>query len=152
MKAGAGVIWGHHPHVLQRLEWLERGEDKPALVAYSLGNTLFDQLYPQTARGAILLVTADRQGVQSVRVLPVAIDPLHGRVNPADSVEGAQVSRQLRNQALSTRLARGLSWYLVPNYQLSQRLGVISTTTLYCASWLISQSYLCWKRATSPAG
>ena len=96
VKAGAGVIWGHHPHVLQRLEWLERGEDKPALVAYSLGNTLFDQLYPQTAReGAILLVTADRQGVQSVRVLPVAIDPLHGRVNPADGVEGAQVSRQL---------------------------------------------------------
>jgi poly-gamma-glutamate synthesis protein (capsule biosynthesis protein) len=96
VKAGAGIIWGHHPHVLQRLEWLEREKDRPALVAYSLGNTLFDQLYPQTAReGAILLVTADRLGVQSVRVLPVAIDPLKGRVSPADGVERAQISRVL---------------------------------------------------------
>jgi poly-gamma-glutamate capsule biosynthesis protein CapA/YwtB (metallophosphatase superfamily) len=43
--AGAGLIVGHGPHVPQRIEWV--GE---TLVAYSLGNFLFDQPYPADCR------------------------------------------------------------------------------------------------------
>jgi poly-gamma-glutamate capsule biosynthesis protein CapA/YwtB (metallophosphatase superfamily) len=43
-NAGARVIIGHHPHVIQPMEVIKRGEENaPTLVFYSLGNALFDQ-------------------------------------------------------------------------------------------------------------
>ncbi len=40
---GADVIIGHHPHVLQPVEWLTGEDGKKTLVAYSLGNFLSSQ-------------------------------------------------------------------------------------------------------------
>lgn len=40
---GADVIIGHHPHVLQPVEWLTGKNGKQTLVAYSLGNFLSSQ-------------------------------------------------------------------------------------------------------------
>lgn len=37
-EAGADLILGHHPHVLQPLEWIETKDKRNVLVAYSLGN------------------------------------------------------------------------------------------------------------------
>ena len=37
-EAGANLILGHHPHVLQPLEWIETNDKRNVLVAYSLGN------------------------------------------------------------------------------------------------------------------
>jgi poly-gamma-glutamate synthesis protein (capsule biosynthesis protein) len=42
VAAGCDVILGHHPHVLQPVEWLE-AEGHRALVAYSLGNFISNQ-------------------------------------------------------------------------------------------------------------
>ena len=42
VEAGADVILGHHPHVLQPIEYLEAGGHK-GLVAYSLGNFISNQ-------------------------------------------------------------------------------------------------------------
>lgn len=42
-EAGADLILGHHPHVLQPLEWIETKDDRKVLVAYSLGNFLSGQ-------------------------------------------------------------------------------------------------------------
>lgn len=42
VEAGADVILGHHPHVLQPIEYLEAGGHR-ALVAYSLGNFISNQ-------------------------------------------------------------------------------------------------------------
>jgi poly-gamma-glutamate synthesis protein (capsule biosynthesis protein) len=42
VAAGCDVILGHHPHVLQPVEWLEAG-GRRALVAYSLGNFISNQ-------------------------------------------------------------------------------------------------------------
>jgi poly-gamma-glutamate capsule biosynthesis protein CapA/YwtB (metallophosphatase superfamily) len=79
--AGAALIWGHHPHVLQPVEWLQgKGQARPALVAYSLGNALFDQPLPMANRSALLLVTLDSGGVRSYDLLPFEIDPQRGRV------------------------------------------------------------------------
>lgn len=46
---GANVILGHHPHVLQPVEWLTGKERNKTFVAYSLGNFLSgqDKLYRQ---------------------------------------------------------------------------------------------------------
>jgi len=85
VDSGASLIWGHHPHVLQPVSWLRDGEGHPALVAYSLGNTLFDQVTPPDARrGALLLITMNQQGVQNVEALPLQIDPIDGSVHIAD--------------------------------------------------------------------
>jgi hypothetical protein len=76
--AGADVIAGHGPHVLQRVEQVEG-----ALVAYSLGNFLFDQAYPLDCRwGAILRVAVCDGRVTAVEAVPTVTQG--GRVRPAD--------------------------------------------------------------------
>ena len=40
---GANVIIGHHPHVLQPVEWIENSDGTRTLVAYSLGNFISQQ-------------------------------------------------------------------------------------------------------------
>lgn len=41
--AGADLIIGHHPHVLQPFEWIEREDGRRTFVAYSLGNFISGQ-------------------------------------------------------------------------------------------------------------
>jgi len=48
VKHGAGLIVGHHPHVVQGAECVEG-----VPVFYSLGNHVFDQRYPETKEGLI---------------------------------------------------------------------------------------------------
>jgi hypothetical protein len=61
IDAGAAMVVGHHPHVAQSIEVYHDG-----LIAYSLGNFLFDQtLWP----GLGLWVRADKHGVIDVRGL-----------------------------------------------------------------------------------
>jgi gamma-polyglutamate biosynthesis protein CapA len=96
-EAGADLIWGHHPHVLQTVEWLQRGgHDGLTLVAYSLGNALFDQVTPPDAnRSALLLVTLDAGGVRSLQAVPFEIDARRGETNPAAPETAAAVLHRL---------------------------------------------------------
>jgi poly-gamma-glutamate synthesis protein (capsule biosynthesis protein) len=71
-EAGASLIWGHHPHVLQPAEWTD---DHKTLVLYSLGNAIFDQYgLESTRRSALVLVTLDPSGVWEYKVIPFLID------------------------------------------------------------------------------
>jgi poly-gamma-glutamate capsule biosynthesis protein CapA/YwtB (metallophosphatase superfamily) len=83
--AGAALVWGHHPHVLQPVVWLQgAGQPFRTLVAYSLGNALFDQkMLPDTRQSAVLLVTLNNNGVQEVQAVPFEIDVMRGRVKDA---------------------------------------------------------------------
>jgi poly-gamma-glutamate capsule biosynthesis protein CapA/YwtB (metallophosphatase superfamily) len=68
--AGADLIVGHGPHVLQPAEWV--GE---TLVVYSLGNLLFDQPYPADCRrGAILHVRVRNGRIAAVEVVPTVVE------------------------------------------------------------------------------
>ncbi len=74
---GADIILGHHPHVTQPVEqvWGE-GRGRPTLVAYSLGNALFDQGAPPAVRqGILLLLELSPLGVQDVCAVTFQIDP-----------------------------------------------------------------------------
>jgi poly-gamma-glutamate synthesis protein (capsule biosynthesis protein) len=83
-QAGATLIWGHHPHVLQPSEWLQT-DNGSTLVFYSLGNALFDQYgLADTSRSALIFVTLDAQGVNEVQVVPYEIDAINSCVVPAD--------------------------------------------------------------------
>lgn len=96
-EAGADLIWGHHPHVLQSVEWLPgRGRSHATLVAYSLGNALFDQVVPpDTRKSAVLLVTLGIGGVQSVQAVPFEIDPFHASVSLASTEAASQIYERL---------------------------------------------------------
>jgi hypothetical protein len=78
-QAGASLIIGHHPHVVQRIEHLKRnGQGEEALAAYSLGNFVFDQGFEGTGQGLALRAFFDRKGLRAVQALPI-----HAGLRPA---------------------------------------------------------------------
>lgn len=68
IDAGASVVAGHHPHVLQRVEEYGGG-----LIAYSLGNFVFDGFDPPANDSAILVVELDAVGMRSYDRVPVEV-------------------------------------------------------------------------------
>lgn len=69
VAAGADVVAGHHPHVLQGVV-----EVDGAVVAYSLGNLVFYARTPATRQSGVLTVTLGDQGVMARRWHPATID------------------------------------------------------------------------------
>ena len=67
--SGASVVIGSHPHVLQQIERYHGG-----LIAYSLGNFVFDQYQGVADATIILRVVLDRDGVKSYDYVPVLIE------------------------------------------------------------------------------
>ena len=69
IDAGAALVIGSHPHVLQQIEPYHGG-----LIAYSLGNFVFDQYAGIADASIILRVVLNRSGVQSYDYVPVLIE------------------------------------------------------------------------------
>lgn len=68
IDAGANLVIGHHPHVVQEVERYNGG-----VIAYSLGNFVFDQNFsPDTQRGLALRVQVNDGVIGVVEELPVA--------------------------------------------------------------------------------
>lgn len=68
IDAGADLVIGHHPHVVQEVERYHDG-----VIAYSLGNFVFDQNFsPDTQRGLALRIQISDGKVGAVEELPVA--------------------------------------------------------------------------------
>ena len=79
-EAGADIIWGHHPHVLQRMEWYESTIDgHRGLVMYSLGNLLADQwMLPDAMRTALARIDFINHEIKRIQVLPLQLDAKTG--------------------------------------------------------------------------
>jgi poly-gamma-glutamate capsule biosynthesis protein CapA/YwtB (metallophosphatase superfamily) len=45
VNEGVDVVFGHHPHVLQPMEWIQADDGRKAFVIYSLGNFLSGQMW-----------------------------------------------------------------------------------------------------------
>jgi gamma-polyglutamate biosynthesis protein CapA len=104
-EAGASLIWGHHPHVLQPVEWIEIPCDsrdpericRRTLVLYSLGNALFDQYALQdTRQSALAMVQIDKNGVQEFHAIPFVIDERHSQLVAADDESAKKILERLR--------------------------------------------------------
>ena len=77
-QAGADLVLGHHPHVVQPIEILSREEgdsQHDTFVAYSLGNFVFDQFDEHTNEGLALRILVDQDGLRAVQALPVEAGP-----------------------------------------------------------------------------
>lgn len=74
--AGADVLWGHHPHVLQSVEWVDSSiSGKKMLVMYSLGNLLSDQWMSQdTQRSALITLNFSEGRIVSISMQPIRMD------------------------------------------------------------------------------
>jgi poly-gamma-glutamate capsule biosynthesis protein CapA/YwtB (metallophosphatase superfamily) len=82
VAAGADLILGTHPHVLQPVAVVKAG-GRQGVVAYSLGNFVFDQRdRPETNGGVVLRAWLDARGVGAVAAAPIAME--HGRPVPLD--------------------------------------------------------------------
>lgn len=71
IDAGADVLLGHHAHVYQGIE-----RYKGKVIAYSLGNLLFDQVKRTTNSGILLEIALGQTAIEEVRVIP------NGRTGP----------------------------------------------------------------------
>lgn len=69
IDAGASVILGHHPHVLQGIETY-----KERLIAYSLGNFVFNNWHRECDESVILSLELDNSKTVSHEILPVQIN------------------------------------------------------------------------------
>lgn len=90
LGAGATLVLGHHPHVLQGYR-----RSGGALAAYSLGNFVFDYFTGRPNDSTILDVTLSAAGVESVRWIPIVIQ--NGFPRPAIGSEIPRVLDQLRD-------------------------------------------------------
>jgi poly-gamma-glutamate synthesis protein (capsule biosynthesis protein) len=69
IDAGADIVIGHHPHVVQPVERYRQG-----IIFYSLGNFVFDQYTrPGTREGVIARVVIEKGRLKGVATLPVFI-------------------------------------------------------------------------------
>lgn len=100
-RAGADLVVGAHPHVAQGMKVeLEGGPARSTVVAYSLGNALFDQMARmETRQGLALSVRAGRQGVKSARLVPMEITAGSYKMRVADDASGQST---LKRAGMST--------------------------------------------------
>ena len=68
IRAGAEVIIGHHPHVVQTIE-VYRGK----YIFYSLGNFIFDTQHSPANRGILTNLTISNKIIASIDVIPFHI-------------------------------------------------------------------------------
>lgn len=129
VDAGADLVINHHPHVIQGFEWY-----KGKLIAFSLGNLVFDQDFATTFPSMLVRAVFQGNTLLKARIVPVLLDdyrpmPLAG--------DGAQRVLQLVDErsavaALSDRSASGrvitrLDPAVVPNAALDMRSGAVLT-------------------------
>jgi len=70
VDAGANLVIGHHPHVVQEIEKYKNG-----YIAYSLGNFVFDQGFSEkTMRGLMLKVLIEDSKIKEVVPIEIKIN------------------------------------------------------------------------------
>jgi len=69
IDAGADLVIGHHPHIVQTVE-----KYKDKYIIYSLGNFVFDQMWSDETRlGAMAEIIFKDKKVESVKFIPIKI-------------------------------------------------------------------------------
>ena len=92
IDAGADIVWGHHPHLLQPVEYYEDG-----MIFYSMGNFCFGgNMYPSDMDTAILQVEVIRSpegeiSLGDLTVIPYSVSSMEVRNNfqPTPYEEGS---------------------------------------------------------------
>lgn len=85
IDAGAELVLGHHPHVVQTMEVY-----KGKYIFYSLGNFIFDQMWSrETREGLVVKATFRKEGLTGVTFHPVLIED-YAQPRFLDASEGVE--------------------------------------------------------------
>lgn len=69
IDAGASLVIGHHPHVIEPYEQYKNG-----YIFYSLGNFVFDQMWSEeTRKGEIAKIYFKDKNIEKVEVIPITV-------------------------------------------------------------------------------
>ena len=68
IDCGADIVVGHHPHTFQGIE-IYKGK----LIAYSLGNFVFDQRDLENNQSILLRVTFNRERLLRAEIIPIEL-------------------------------------------------------------------------------
>ena len=125
VDAGADVVLGHHPHVLQGIERYKKG-----VILYSLGNFAFGSLSRSASRSAIARITLDGE-VTGVELVPLNVcnSEVRFQPRPLKGKEGEAVIARLNrlSSEMGTVITREGSCFRVRmgrDYQMAaQRKG-----------------------------
>lgn len=88
IDTGADLVICHHPHVTQGIE-IYNGK----LIAYSLGNMIFEQKYQNTMQTLMLDTRMDRDGIHLATIVPAYLEKYQPRFIRGDA--GYRISEQL---------------------------------------------------------
>jgi poly-gamma-glutamate synthesis protein (capsule biosynthesis protein) len=77
IDAGAQVVLGHHPHILQAVEHYKDG-----LILYSLGNFTFGSYSKKATRSAVAQLTFSHGRVTALRMVPILVDNFEVQFQP----------------------------------------------------------------------
>ena len=73
VDAGADVVWGNHPHVIEGIEFYNG-----SLISYSQGDFVCDHYSEKTGESFILNFDITQDGITNVRATPVYLDDKYG--------------------------------------------------------------------------
>ncbi len=94
IDAGAELVIGHHPHVVQTME-----EYKGKFIFYSLGNFVFDQMWSrETREGLGIKIMLAKDGVKNVTFLPLVIDD-YAQPHFVEGKEAEKIIKRLKAPA-----------------------------------------------------
>ncbi|TEB10784.1 CapA family protein [Pelotomaculum propionicicum] len=90
VDAGADLVLGHHPHVVQKIE-----QYKGKYIIYSLGNFIFDQKWFRATRvGLAVKIFIAAGGVERMEFMPVFIND-QDQPQPLEGEDAAKVIKKL---------------------------------------------------------
>jgi len=91
IDAGADLVLGHHPHVVQTIE-----KYKNKYIFYSLGNFIFDQMWSQETReGLIIKLIFEKYKNIKFSIIPIIIED-YSQPRLANSEEAEKISKKLK--------------------------------------------------------
>lgn len=113
VDAGADIVIGHHPHILQGVEYYQKG-----VIFYSLGNFAFGSMSSNAQSSIIARITLDN-GIKEVEIIPLNVRNSEVRFQP-------QILTGPRREAVVNNLQR-----------LSREMGTVISAT--GGRYLVSQ-------------
>ena len=99
IDAGADLVIGHHPHVIQGIE-LYRNK----LIAYSLGDFVFDHNGRATGEAFVLRASLPQTGLPSLEIVPVYLNDLTGVPAPVTGEDADAILGRLTKLSASLGL------------------------------------------------
>ncbi len=118
IDAGASIVLGHHPHILQAIEQYKQG-----VILYSLGNYVFGSYSQKATRSVIAQFTLKNKRLTALQLIPINVNNVEVIFQPAilDQEQASSVIRELailsRQRGTTIENNNGVAVVLLNNNQ-----------------------------------